>query len=45
MYAAFDNMKPNGESFGIRGKGGATYSDWSVVDYSQITDNILSTNA
>lgn len=41
MYGVTDTIKPTGELlFGIRGKEGVTYSDWSVVDYSQITDSI-----
>lgn len=41
VYVSTDIAKPTGELlFGIRGKGGTTYSDWSVVDYSQITDSI-----
>lgn len=41
LYVASDAVKLNGTKFGVRGNGATTYSDWSVVDYSQITDNTL----
>lgn len=41
MYAMTDTVKPNGDLlFGIRGVSGATYSNWAIVDYAQITDSI-----